>query len=510
MRRKDCINKILIIILSILIFFTTVFMNLRNNADRYARGSDFKTRLYYTYTAFAMFSPSITNKIERDVVPYVIEKYAVTYKQKLYIALLHSNFGYNYFLPFSVLSLSVYLGKFLGFTEINSFSWWLMIGFSGYFVLGVCAFVWGLTKTKNWLFLFLAYLSVLPYSLYGIFQRFIGRWVEFDFCWIYYEHYAPRSVLTLLLLSMVILINKKELQRYVIPLSTIVTFWHCAQSLIPNGLLLTILLVALLVNKLLETQRNFKKFLHYLKDILPYPSKKLIIAISINIVLAIVYLSFYSYDLKYIITHYKSFLPKGDIATFVQYTLYVLIYCKIIIEIVMAYKTDLRETSVYNINFVDIAHINRILFTCLGLFLGLFILALFSKFVFPLLGGRGLSLSVKNWASFRYALTISQTAVFGFFLASFLVFKKVYIVTNKYGKIILIIAVLCGIGFINYKSWNYFVNHRSRVLSSHRNLVNTLGKLDQALVKDKLNIQKTDVFFWNIIKDNFLQQKNDK
>ena len=98
----------------------------------------------------------------------------------------------------------------------------------------------------------------------------------------------------------------------------------------------------------------------------------------------------------------------------------------------------------------------------------------------------------------------SQTVIFGLFLAVFLLLLRLYKTLNKYGKAILIVAIIAGISLISSKSCAYFLKHRGSVFSSHKNLTSILQKLDLASQSNGLNVQKEDVFYWTVIKHNFL------
>ena len=497
-------NRILVVLFAVLILCVTLFVNLRHNAMRYARCSDFDDRLYHVYRAFALFSPSKTQDIAEDIIPRLTKKDTMSYKNKMLTAGLSNGYGFNYFLPLNVLAFSVYLGRYYGFTEPESFSWPLMIGFSGYFLVGVCLFLWALTRTRNWIIVFLAFLSVLPYSIHHIPGRWMGK-VDVDVFWVAYSQYVPRGMLTLLLLAMIILISRKDLQKYLIPLSTMVTFWHCGQSILLNGLLVALLLLSLLISRITrEGQRSGKRPWVYLKDLLPYPNRKVMICLGINIGIGIAYLSFRMWQREYMLVNWRSPLPKGVVATTVQYFLYALVYCKITVEMVILSKASLRDESWKNHVLMDTGYFGRILFMCVAAGVSVIVLLLLSKPIFMLLGEGVLAWRVKRSLIVRYEWSVAQTLIFGLFLAFLLILQRIYEVVSKHGKVTLMVMVAVVVVFINCKSLGHFVRDMGLVLSSRAHLVDSLQQLDRDSEDDGLDVERWDVFYWTVIKENYL------
>jgi hypothetical protein len=498
-------NKFLVILFAVLIFLVTTYMNMKYNAYRYDRSADFDDRLLLTYNALTLFNPSRADAIAKDTIPLVMEKYADTERNKRRTALLAKGFSLNYFLPLSVTAASMHTARCLGSAEPESLSWWLIIGFTGYFVLGVFFFLWALTRTKNWVVVFLTLISVLPYSLYKVFPRLMKLMdylVGVDFKWVYYDRYAPWGGLTLFLLVAVILISKRELQRFVIPISTIITFWHCGQSSSVNGLLLIILLLSSVISTLSKLPSGiFKIPLHFLRDLLPPPNRKLAISITVNMIIGLAYLNFHYYNLKYVVANHQSSLPDNTAAYLIQYLIYICIYCKIIVEIAISFKLDAGCESEKSLGLVDVTYFYRILFVCFIAFMSLAILILFSKYTsfFTTF----FSAHVIKRMLIRHASTMSQTVIFGVFLLVFLLLLGLYKTLNKYGKAILVVATIAGICLLSSHSCAYFLKYRDSVFSSHKNLTSTLQRLDLASQNNGLNVQQEDVFYWTVIKQNF-------
>lgn len=484
-------------------------MNSIDNAGAYASGGDFDDRLLLTYLAFALFSPSEVHDVAENTI-HVMQK-ATTDKNKRRLAFLCNGFAFNYFLPLNVVAFSIYIARCMGFVDPQSFSLWLMVGFSGYFLLGMCIFLWGLTRTKNWIIVFLTFLSLLPYSRYYLFRNYIFRgflhWVIVDLQWGYFAQYAPRNVLTLLFLATVILMNKRNLQKYVIPLSTIMTFWHLGQAVPLNGFLFILLLFSFLVSKLSRTQLEvFKKPLQRFKHLLPYPNRRLMIHLAVNIAIGTAYFYFLSYNLEYVVANWQSPLPSGLVPSLIQYLLYSFVYCKIVVEVVTSVKTGVKGASSNSHDPVDTGYFTRILFTCLSVLVSMAILIWVSEVISPFLGESVWSASIRKSLLKRYASNINQTVFLGVFLASFLVLRKIYKVVNRYVKamLILIAVVVAGIVFVNFKSCKHLAHYLTLVSNSHRNLVTTLTKIDRASENEEIDLQKMDVFFWRVIKHNFL------
>jgi len=334
-------------------------------------------------------------------------------------------------------------------------------------------------------------------------MKLMDHLVGVDFKWMYYDRYAPWGSLALLLLVAVILISKRELQRFVIPISTIITFWHCGQSASVNGLLLIVLLLSSFIRTLSKLPSGILKTpLHFLGDLLPSPNRKLAISLTVNMIIGSAYLYFYFYNMKYVIANHRSSLPDNTVAYIIQYLVYICIYCKIIVEIAMSFKIGSKYEFEKSPVLVDVTYFCRILFVCFLVFMSLAILILLSKHTafFPTF----FSAHIIRRMFIRHASTISQTVTFGLFLAVFLLLLGLYKTLNKYGKAILIVAIIAGISLISSKSCAYFLKHRNNVFSSHKNLTSTLQKLDLASQSDGLNVQKEDVFFWTVIKHNFL------